>query len=122
MYIHTIHNALAEAVCVVVFQEIQNFHYDVGHQGVEIYPCIKFCLSQCFPSSVTCTYICMYWPRLLSKKYIFMTKFVTSQLYSLPSFMFVSAAVSEIHDLNQNKEKNNFENKKSIYHLSQAYN
>ena len=33
---------------VVVFQEIQcllHFHYDVGRQEVEIYPCIKFCLS-----------------------------------------------------------------------------
>ena len=28
---------------------------------------------------------------------------------SLPSFMFVSAVVSEIHELNQNKEKKNFE-------------
>ena len=38
-----------------------------------------------------------------------MTVFVTSQSFiSLPDFMFVSAAVSEIHDLNQNKEK--FEN------------
>ena len=37
-----------------------------------------------------------------------MTMFVTSQNFiSLPSFMFVSAVVSEIHDLNQNKEKNN---------------
>ena len=35
-----------------------------------------------------------------------MTMFVTSQSFiSLPSFMFVSAAVSEIHDLNQNKLK-----------------
>ena len=57
---------------VVVFQDIQcllHFHYDVGRQDVEIvYPCIKFCLSQCFPLSVTCTYIHMplrmYWPRL----------------------------------------------------------
>ena len=40
-----------------------------------------------------------------------MTMFVMSQSFiSLPSFMFVSAAVSEIHDLNQNKKKNNFEN------------
>ena len=41
---------------VVVFQEIQfllHFHYDVGRQDVEIYPCIKFCLSQCFPLSHT---------------------------------------------------------------------
>ena len=32
----------------VVFQEIQcllNFHYDGGRQGIEIYPCIRFCLS-----------------------------------------------------------------------------
>ena len=35
-----------------------------------------------------------------------MTMFVGSQSFiSLPSFMFVSAAVSEIHDLNQNKEE-----------------
>ena len=46
-----------------------------------------------------------------------MTMFVTSQSFiSLPSFMFVSAAVSEIHDLNQNKK---FQN--AIYHLSHAY-
>ena len=42
----------------VVFQEIQCLHYDVGRQDVDVYPCIKFCLSQCFPLSVTCTYIC----------------------------------------------------------------
>ena len=63
----------------VVFQEIQcllNFHYDVGRQGIEIYPCIKFCLSHCFSLSVTSTYIIMplrmYQPRLFlcfSKKY-----------------------------------------------------
>ena len=35
-----------------------------------------------------------------------MTLFVGSQSYiSPPSFMFVSAAVSEIHELNQNKKK-----------------
>ena len=40
----------------------------------------------------------------------YVTMFVTSQSFiSLPSFMFVSAAVSEIHDLNQNKKKK-FEN------------
>ena len=46
---------------VVVLQEIQrllSFHYDVGCQGIEMYPCVKFCLPQCFPLSVTCTYIC----------------------------------------------------------------
>ena len=35
-----------------------------------------------------------------------MTMFVMSQSFiSLPSFMFVSATVSEIHDLNQNKKE-----------------
>ena len=54
----------------------------------------------------------MYWPRLfLSKIYsvdiiLTMTIFVASQSFiSLPSFMFVSAAVSEIHNFNQNKKK-----------------
>ena len=28
-------------------QCLLNFHYDVGRQGIEIFPCIKFCLSQC---------------------------------------------------------------------------
>ena len=102
----------------VVFQEIEcllNFHYVVGCQGIES---IKFCLSQCFSLSVTSTYIChknvlaeivFLW---FSKKYsvyiiLTMTMFVTSQSFiSLPSFMFVSAAVSEIHGLNQNKSGN----------------
>ena len=40
-----------------------------------------------------------------------MTMFVMSQSFiSLPSFMFVSATVSEIHDLNQNKKEKKFEN------------
>ena len=52
----------------------------------------------------------MYWPRLFLWYSIYiiltMTMFVTSQSFiSLPSFMFVSAAVSEIHDLNQNKKE-----------------
>ena len=37
---------------VVVFQEIRNFHYDVGRQGVEIYPYITFCLPQCSPNVI----------------------------------------------------------------------
>ena len=39
-----------------LFQEIQcllNCHYDVGHQGLELYPRIKFHLPQCFPLSLT---------------------------------------------------------------------
>ena len=55
---------------VVVFQEKQcllHFHYDVGRQDVEMYPCIKFFLSQLF-SFVSYRHIHMplrmYWPRL----------------------------------------------------------
>ena len=55
----------------VVFQEIQyllHFHYDVGRQDIEIYPCIKFCLSQWLLLSVIYMHIHMplrmYWPRL----------------------------------------------------------
>ena len=41
-----------------------------------------------------------------------MPMFVGSQSFiSLPSFMFVSAAVSEIRELNQNKEKKEKKNK-----------
>ena len=51
----------------------------------------------------------MYWPRLFSVKYIIltMTVFVGSQSFiSLPSFMFVGAAVSEIRESNKEKKKN----------------
>ena len=42
-----------------------------------------------------------------------MTLFVGSQSYiSPPSFMFVSAVVSEIHELNQNKKKKKKKKKK----------
>ena len=78
-----------------------------------MYPCIKFCLSHCF--------LCQLHPHtyaiknvlaeiVFCKKYsvyiiLTMTMFVMSQSFiSLPSFMFVSAAVSEIHDLNQQEE------------------
>ena len=83
---------------LVVFHEILNFHYDVGHQGLDMYPCIQFRHPQCFPLSVTCT--CVHMPfkmycfLLFSEKYIVylistMTMFVGSQsLISLPSFMF----------------------------------
>ena len=59
----------------------------------------------------------MYWPRLFFVVFQEIqclhncnhddVRHVT-EFISLPSFMFVSAAVSEIHDLNHNKEK--FEN------------
>ena len=60
---------------------------------------------------VTCTYMSLY-NVLLEVVVVFqemnMTLFVGSQsVISLPSFMFVSAAVSEIHELNQNKRKKN---------------
>ena len=80
-----------------------------------MYPCINFCLPQCF-SSVTCTIhapIIMYWSRLFVVVFeemncLNMSMFVGSQTFiSLPSFMFVSAVVSEIHELK--KEKKNSE-------------
>ena len=89
----------------VVFQEIQcllNFHYDVGHQGKEIYPCVFHIVFLCQLHPHTygiMAEIVFLW---FSKKYsvyiiLTMTMFVTSQSFiSLPSFMFVSAAVSEI--------------------------
>ena len=54
----------------MVFQAVQcllNFHYDVGRQGqgIEIYPCIKFCLtvfsfvSYMYMHIHTCTCTCM---------------------------------------------------------------
>ena len=51
-----------------------------------------------------------------------MTLFVGSHSYiSPPSFMFVSAAVSEIHKLNQHKKKKEEKNNSEI-DLSWAYN
>ena len=56
---------------------------------------------------------CFLWFSKIYSVYIILTMmmFVTSQSFiSLPSFTFVSAVVSEIHDLNQNKEKKNLQN------------
>ena len=87
---------------------------DVGRQGVEIYPCTKFCLSQCFPLSVT------YAIENVLAKTVFFVVFQeiqclhnfnhddvhhVTELYLSTSFMFVSTVVSEIHDLNQNKKE-----------------
>ena len=73
-----------------------------------MYTCIKFCLLQCFSLSVTGTYMSTYRSRLfvVDLHCLNMALFVGSQSYiSPPSFMFVSAAVSEMCDLNQNKKK-----------------
>ena len=90
-----------------------NFHYDVGCQGLEIYPCIKFRLFFVSYMHIHMPFK-MYWLRLFSEKYIIltMTMFVGSKSFiSLPSFMFVGATVSEICESNQNKkEEKNFEN------------
>ena len=50
----SIHNVCVYiAVCCFPRNTVfTKFHYDVCRQGIEIYPCIKFCLSQCFPLSV----------------------------------------------------------------------
>ena len=39
--------------CLKYVQCLLNFHYDVGCQGLEIDPCIKFCLPQFFSLSHT---------------------------------------------------------------------
>ena len=67
---------------------------------------------------------CCCFPR--NKIFINMPMFVESQSFiSLPSFMFVSAVVSEIRELNQNKKEKKKKKKKSeigYFHLSRAYN
>ena len=82
--------------------------------GIEIYPRIKLRLPQCFPLSVTRTYInvllevvcCCFPTNKLFYTPLNMTVFVRSQSFiSLPSFMFVSAVVSELCELNQNKKE-----------------
>ena len=73
----------------------------VGRQGLEIYPCIKFRPPQWLSLLVIHAHT-------LPFSSLFM--FVRSQNFiSSPSYMFVSAADSEIHECNQNKNKN-FEN------------
>ena len=88
-------------------------------QGLEIYPCVKFRLAQSFLCQLHAhTYAIQ---NVLAEavfvvfreiRCLTMTMFVKSQSFiSLPSFMFVSATVSEICESNQNKkEKENFEN------------
>ena len=68
-------------------------------------------------------YVCHYkciGRRCVSENYILTMKtFIRSHSFiSLPSFMFVSAVVSEIREWNQNKEKE----KNFYFHLSRAYN
>ena len=58
----------------------------------------------------------MYWPRLFFVVFreiynLTMSMFVGSRSFiSLPSFMFVDAAVSEIRELNRNKKEKNLQN------------
>ena len=116
-----IHIPIYWPMLFVIFQEILNFHDDVGRQGLKIDPCIKFRFPQSFFGKCTCTYMYMYICQskcigcdcflLFSEKYIVyiiltMTVFVGSWSFiSLPSFMFVGAAVSEICESNRKKEK-----------------
>ena len=117
MYVRTYPFIIHWLWLFVVFQEILNFHYDVGHQGLDIYPCIQFRHPQCFPLSVTCTCVHMpfkmYWPRLFFVVFREIHNFnhddvcrVTEldlSIYQVSCFMLVSATVSET---NLNKEKN----------------
>ena len=71
---------------------------------------LLLCVFFCQLHTHTCPYynillevVCCCFPR--NDILLNMTLFVESQSYiSPPSFMFVSAAVSEIHELNQNKK------------------
>ena len=106
-------------------EEILNFYYDAGRQCIEIYPCIKFRLPHFL--SVTCTIhapFIMYCSRLFvvvfqeinclqTFKHVYVRQ-VTELHLSIPSFMFVSAVVSEIHELNQNKKKKMKKNNSEI--------
>ena len=74
-------------------------------RGIKIYPHIKIRLPQWFSLSVTCTYM----PPQKEMNCLHMT-FVGSQSFiSLPSFMFVSAAVCESNQNKEENEKNNSE-------------
>ena len=79
------------------------------------HPHIKFCLPLFVSYMHVHARFIMYCSTSFSKKgivYIFlnMTMFIGSQSFiSLPSFMFVSAAVSELRESNQNKKEKNSE-------------
>ena len=66
-----------------------------GRQGLEIYPRIKFRLHTVFSFVVMCTYICHLAETVSPKIHNFNRGDVGQGLISLPSFMFVSAVVSE---------------------------
>ena len=78
---------------------------------------MKFRLPQCFCLSVTCPLFNVLL-EFVFQVLLNMTLFVGSRSFiSPPSFMFVSAAVSEIRELNQNKKKKT-ENNNSISNLT----
>ena len=86
-----------------------------GHKNVYMYQVSSSCLCQlhtltCPLYNVLLEVVCCF-PR--NELFINMTLFIGSQSYiSPPSFMFVSAAVSEIHELNQKKKKKKKEKEK----------
>ena len=107
---------LAEAVCCfprnTVFTKFSLCCWLSGHRNLSMYQVLSFTVFS-FVSCHECSgRDCFLW---FSKKYsvyiiLTVTMLVTSQSFiSLPSFMFVSAAVSEIHDLSQNKKGQKFE-------------
>ena len=112
------------ATLLVIFQEIQcllNFHYDVGRQGLEIDPCIKFRFPQSFFVSYMHVHmpIKMYWPRLFfvvfREIHNFYHVYVHRVMELYLSTKFVGAAVSEIRESNRNKEKEKKKNLQNGY-------
>ena len=104
-------------------QCLWNFHYDAGRQGIKIIHVSSFVFYSVFLCQLhmhTCPLFnvllevgCCCFPSVLN-----MVLFVGSQSYiSPPSFMFVSLAVSEICELNQNKKRKKEKKNSEISYL-----
>ena len=79
---------------------------EFGHQGIEIYQCIKFRLPQLHAHMYCSRLVVVVFQEINCLHTLKLPMFVGSQSFiSQPSFMFVSAPVSEIRELNQNKKK-----------------
>ena len=88
-----------------MFTELSLGYWSSGHRNYQVSSSAVFSFVSLHAHS-----ICPLYNVLLEVVYILlnMPMFVGSQSFiSLPSFMFVNAAVSEIHELNQNKKENN---------------
>ena len=91
MYVCMYIPMLAEAVC----QELQcllDFHYDVGRQSLEVYPCIMFRHPQSLPLSVTCRYMYIIMLVTLNMKYGIELEFHPDSINPFTSLRMISSA------------------------------